>query len=98
MTSTDTLLQSYRVCTRRRSLTGWYSPPVEERCLVQIHWFVVLQNHNANYTGSAKQFPSSGRELTAPTHVGCLHCLNRPRHLYSAFVLNKSTIIYSDDA
>ena len=28
MPSTDTLLQSYRVCTRRRSLTGWYSPPV----------------------------------------------------------------------
>ena len=24
MTSTDTLLQSHRVCTRRRSLTGWF--------------------------------------------------------------------------
>ena len=24
MTSTDTLLQSHRVCTRRRSLTGWW--------------------------------------------------------------------------
>ena len=29
MTSIDTLLQSHRVCTWRRSLTGWYSPPVE---------------------------------------------------------------------
>ena len=29
MTGTDTLLQSHRVCTRRRSLTGWYSPPLE---------------------------------------------------------------------
>ena len=40
MSSTDTLLQSHRVCTRRRSLTGWlwrvcisimsdHSPPME---------------------------------------------------------------------
>ena len=45
-----------------------------------------------------RQFPSTGGELTAPAHVGCSHCLNRLRHLYNAFVLNKSTIIYSDDA
>ena len=29
MTSTDTLGRLHRVCTRRQSLTGWYSPPVE---------------------------------------------------------------------
>ena len=29
MTSTNTLGRLHWVCTRRRSLTGWYSPPVE---------------------------------------------------------------------
>ena len=49
MSSTDTLGRLHRICTRWRSLTGWlhrvcmsmvpnHSPPMEGRCLVQMHW------------------------------------------------------------
>ena len=79
MTSTDTLLQSHRVRTRRRSLTGWHSPPVEG-WQAKLDGVVVPCLHPAipllwrggkrSLTGwlcrvCTRQFPSCGGEMTS---------------------------------